>query len=116
MAGGGGTPVITNNGTFEAKGDGHLGGFNPTPGRFDNNGNGIFRKSGGASAGTSVDRSLVFNNSGSVEVLAGRLLLNAGGTATGGFSVAPNATLEFAAATQVGVGIGSGVQDLKLGS
>ncbi|HEY3243823.1 MAG TPA: hypothetical protein VGM03_10770 [Phycisphaerae bacterium] len=65
------------------------------PGIFNNAG--TFRKSSGT--GTTAVGFVPFNNSGIVEVLAGTLSLNAGGTSGGTFNGLPGAILRFGGGT-----------------
>jgi hypothetical protein len=58
---------------------------------------GTFRKSAGA--GTTAISTIDFNNSGTVDVLAGTLSLNGGGTSTAGSFDSTGATLRFAGET-----------------
>ncbi len=69
--------------------------YSVTPAGIINNA-GTFKKSAGAGA-TRIDWTL--NNSGSVQVLSGRLNLNGGGASSGPYSAAAGTTLEFSGGT-----------------
>ena len=77
--------------TFIAQNDGVMTRGYPIP-TFNNAG--AFRKVGGT--GVTEFGQVIFNNSGTVEVLTGTLRLSGGGTASGSFTGAAGTTLEFA--------------------
>jgi hypothetical protein len=106
---------IVNNGTFVAS----FGGDVQSQGAatfFDNAG--VLRKTGGAGGTSATTISAVFNSGGTVQVLAGRLALAGGGSASGGFELSAGTELvlrngyAFGAASTVG---GSGGARFEFG-
>jgi hypothetical protein len=77
--------------TFNASGDGDVGIFWGNASHAINN-NGTFNRSG---AGSTVINGVAFNNTGTVNVTAGTLELDGGGTSTGAFAVSAGTTLNF---------------------
>jgi hypothetical protein len=97
--------TINNSATFDAQTDQPLFWFAGATPVFNNAG--TFRKSAGA-ATSSTTGNWLFNNSGTVDVHAGRLFLAGGGTAAGSFTVAAGTTLGFEGGTY-SLGSGSSV-------
>jgi hypothetical protein len=96
-SGGGPGAVLDNNGIFNATDEADIlfqnvvGGTQPS---FSNDG--TFNKSGAA---TTTNVSVIFNNTGTVNVDSGTLSLNAGGTSSGAFAVDAGTTLNFGGGT-----------------
>lgn len=84
--------AIVNNGTFIASFDGNLQSQSGTN-LFNNIG--LFQKTAGAGGSNATAIGAVFNNSGAVQVQAGRLALAGGGSASGAFAVSAGAELAF---------------------
>jgi hypothetical protein len=108
--------IFINAGTFTANFDGDLLGQG-TPPFFINSG--LFQKTAGAGGTSATTITAGFNNSGTVQVQAGRLVLAGGGSATGTFDIASGTSLVvrsdyiFGAASSVS---GSGAVGFEFGS
>lgn len=91
---------INNSGLFEVQSDATASFccYHPL-GLFHNQSTGIFRKTAGP--GQTVFSEVQFNNDGLVEVLQGSLILAAGGSGSGAFTNASNASIKFTGGTMV---------------
>src|SRR5262245_38306672 len=105
--------TFINNNAFSAESDDNFDNFGGSN-AFNNTG--TFTKSPGA--GTTAFN-IPFNNSGTVNVNSGTLVLNAGGGGTGSFVLAPGKTLRFAGGTHeltAGAVMGAGVVQFSGGT
>lgn len=89
---------VASTGSFDLQSDGDFFSFNSTP-QFNNAG--AFTKSVGTSDNETGFNFIAFNNSGSVVVAAGNLVLSGGGSSTGSFEAQSGTQLRFGPGSQV---------------
>ena len=108
--------VFANDGTFVASFDGN---FRSQAGTTFFNNTGVFQKTAGAGGTSATTIEAVFNNTGAVQVQAGRLVLSGGGSVSGSFTLAAGTGLalqndyNFAAGSNLS---GAGNVSVELGN